>query len=489
MEFLLKRKNNLLLTVLVCFLIFYRLLICVNYNPEISTGETNNIWNVLKVANGKSIYTDPENTPFEIFQYTPLSQLPVILAAKIYDPKGDHYYYYALLTGRFLSLLYNLLTFYLIYRLLKYKFGLSTTLSYASAVCGFGLLTHLAFAVRPDSFALLIVIFSIYLFAKAFFDEKRLYFILCGLTFSISFFAKQDSFLILSALGLSLLILRNWKDLIVLSLSFSFSMIVLVLLFKMILGKYFLFSILGGVSTGYTLSTTLLVFERFLDFYSIFFYLSIVFVYLLFTRLGIQKEKVFFISLTLISFSIAVCISFKIGSWINYYTPFLIFSIILIYYTVHLLSKNQDQKIIESALTYFTTIIVGVFVLKQIFHYTAPFLKYNESKAQHIELVNKLKPFKIESINHGYRIFSFDKPTKLILFQNTLFPNTEFYTVSKFSMKGYGKLKRNQKLTHIIIDTTEGDVQFIPIKKFNIPFNEYKEKTKILKYIIYEHER
>lgn len=81
------KQQYLPLYLLMAILLVYRLLICFSYTPELSFGEANNIWNALNVANGKSMYFNPVDTPFEIFQYTPLSQLPTILSAYLFDSK------------------------------------------------------------------------------------------------------------------------------------------------------------------------------------------------------------------------------------------------------------------------------------------------------------------------------------------------------------------------------------------------------------------
>ena len=165
-------NNNLLLLLFAGVIIIYRLLICVNYTPEISVGETNNIWNALNVANGRALYCNPENTPFEIFQYTPLSQFPTVIFAKLLDSNSLNYGYYVLAIGRVFSLIFNLLTFYLVFLLLSRILKIDKTLSLAAAIGGFGLLTHLAFAVRPDAMSLLVTILSVYLFSIAYFQEK-----------------------------------------------------------------------------------------------------------------------------------------------------------------------------------------------------------------------------------------------------------------------------------------------------------------------------
>ena len=282
---------------------------------------------------------------------------------------------------------------------------------------------------------------------------------------------------------------KDWKNVFILAGSFIFSISVLLFIFNVLYGEFFFFSIFGGLSIGYSLEQVHAVFERFLQFYGLFFYASILVVYLIYRNVVKEKEKLFFLSLILTSFLLAISISFKIGSWVNYYTPFVIYSIMLIYFVISYISEGNKKEIVDSALTYFTIIIVSIFVVQQIYHYTSPFIKFEKSKSQHLEMAKSLKIFKNEAIQKKYQVFTFDKATKLFLFENTILPNTEFYHVSKFSVKGYKTLNKNKKLSHIIKIKETDESQFSTLKYYHVPFIEYKEKLNLTKYIIYEHER
>jgi len=482
-------KNNLLFLFFIFLLLCYRLVICINYTPEIVTGETNNIWNALQVANGKALYSDPEGTPFEIFQYTPLSQFPLIVIAKVLNPDSANYTYYVMMFGRMFNLFLNILTFYLVYLLLFTIFNVSKTLSLTAAFCGFGLLTHMSFAIRPDSMSLLFIMFSVYLFSKAYFQSKSFYFVFCGLFFAVSFFSKQDSFLILSALGVYLIINKSWENFFVLSFSFIISFLLLLFLFYISFGKFFFLSIFGGLSVGYSISQAHYVFERFLTFYGALFYLGIIFGYLIIKGCAPKKEGTFFLTLSLFSLIIAAIVSLKTGSGVSYFTPFVVYSIMQITYVLNYLNKGINKNIIEKAVVYFTIIVVSVFVFQQIYNYTSPFMKYAESKVKHDNIIRDFKGFRQDAMRENYIIFTYDQTLKLFLHKKTIFPNTEFYHVSRFSFEGYKKLNSSQKLTHIIKNTDLGTSQFSTFEYYRIPLSKFKEKTHVLNYIIYEYER
>ncbi len=483
----LKNKQNFILLLFFSFILFYRLFICINYNPELSVGETNNIWNALNVANGKPLYTNPEDTPFEIFQYTPLSQLPVIAAAKYFNSTSENYAYYVMVLGRLFSLIFNILTFYIVYITLKNSLNVSRTLSLAAAITGFGLLTHLAFAIRPDAMSLFLTILSVCFFSKAYFQKQYSYYIYCGVTFGISFFAKQDSFLILSALGLFLLINKSWKELLTLAVSFLVSFVSLLFIFKVVFGNFFLFSIVGGLSQGYSAVQAYDVFKRFLTFYGVLLCIGITGIFVLVKNVLPEKRGFFLLILCMVSFLIAASSSLKLGSWMNYYTPFVIYVIILVYYVINYLTQKNNRRQIETIIVCATIIYISVFLYLQVFHYTAPFLKYSESKKKYASIAEKFNDFKKEVEANNSIVFTFDKRIKLLLFKNTIFPNTEYYHHTLFSYDGYNKLNDKQKLAYYIFDSNLNGEQLSALNYYKVPLSSFIVKEKKMNYVIYKY--
>ncbi len=484
----LQHMSKAALAIGLVLLIVYRLLICINYNVEIAVGESNNIWNALKVAQGKPLYSNPEDTPFEIFQYTPVSQIPIIIASKIFNDNSPTYVYKVLLTGRSINLFFNLFTIYLVYLILGI-FGVKSILRLSTTLLSFALLTQLSFAVRPDSCALFLMILSIYLFIKAYFKNKPNLFLVSGTILALSFFVKQDSFLIISALGLFLLLNRKWKETFTFSLSFIAPLAILLFLFKLSFGPYFLSSITGGVSTGYDFAQLKSVFIRFLDFYAIVFFIGLVFFITNILKYTSKKSNLLLLLLYIFSLLIALFSSLKKGSWINYYNPFVIYSLILIAVT---LSQNKihEKKYSSPIISGITLGLMCLFLFQQTYHYTSPFLKYSKSKSDYLNLVDSFKDFKNEAEAKGYNIFTFDKPLKLLFSKHSIFPNTEFYHVTQFSLDGYKNLREDQQLDVLIKNKDlEKHNQFSTLEYFKVPTQNFKETDKILNYTIYKNGR
>ena len=154
---------------LAIILLTYRITISLNQTPELLNGETNNIWNALKVISGKPIYTNPEAIPYEIFQYTHISLFPVIFLAWFENnflPSQD--FIFTLGAGRILSIIYNLLTAFVIFKLFKSQLNVQTNFALFGSLTFLCLLPHHFFAIRPDSMALLFTVTGIYFFSKAY---------------------------------------------------------------------------------------------------------------------------------------------------------------------------------------------------------------------------------------------------------------------------------------------------------------------------------
>ena len=466
-------------------ILLYRLNICISFKPEISVGETNNIWNALSVANGKPMYSNPEDTPFEIFQYTPYSQIPIIGASYILNNNSNNYYYQVMVIGRLLSLLFNVLTFFFVYKIMYNQLKTRNEIAKWAALFGFCILTHLSFSIRPDALAILLTVASIYLFGKAYFNETYKAYLLSGVFLSISFYTKQDSALIIFALGLILLIQKKIKPLILFSISFCVSFLFISIINYFLYGEYFFYSIIGGVDNGISINKAQMVFERYIHFYGAIFFVNIFFILYIIKSKIIRSIKNYLVAFNLISLLIAFFSSLKMGSWINYYTLVNISSTITICYCINYFTNDEKKISILNPLKYTITLIVLYFLFQQIFHYTAPFLKYYQSKKNHYKILTQFKSFK-DSLNDNQAvIYSSIPEIKLFLYQNIILPNSEYYPVSKFSKDGYNKLKKNQKISVVILPNPyEYYLKGSPFTCFNVNTSEFRVKEQVMNYTI-----
>jgi hypothetical protein len=481
-------SKNWLLIGTCSVLLLYRLLICFSFETDLSVGEGNNIWNAVNVLEGKKLYTNPEEAPYEIFQYTPLSQIPLVLFATFLDSESHFSAFYIMVFGRLMSLIYNVITFYCVFKILKNQLQVGHNLALWGSILGFTLLTHLAFAVRPDAMSLLFITSGLYLFGEGYFNGPKKYYTLSGAVFAFSFFVKQDSFLILSALGFILLISKNFRGLLILSVSFLTTFVIVLGLFYFLLGESFLVSIFGGLNNPVVWTRALLVFERYLQFYGFIFFLALFFIFYWNKKTVTSKSKYYLGSLMALSFILAFGTSFKDGSWINYYSLFNIVLILVLFSGISSFYDENENKAFYNSFSKVIVIFIGVFIYQQVFIFTSPFLKIGASYSSVQNLERNFHNFIQIAKDKKLVIFTDDTKLKLLFAGNTIFPNTEYYPVSRFSKEGYAQSPSSKKLTHIIKNNDSNESQFSALTEFKVPQPTAEmKKINVLNYTIYEY--
>jgi hypothetical protein len=456
--------------------LLYRITIALNQTPELLNGETNNIWNALKVISGKPIYTNPEAIPYEIFQYTPISQLPIIFFAWFennFFPSQD--FIFTLGAGRILSLVYNILTAFVIFKILKNQLKVRTFLAWFGSLIFLCLLPHHFFAIRPDSMALLFTITGIYFFTKAYFQDHQTSFILSGVILSFSFFVKQDAFLISGAFGIVLLLSKNIRGLILFSASLFFTLGILLFIAPVFLGSNFYNSVFGGVALEMKFSQFSYVLLRYFTFYYllaalVIFSISIV----IKNRNEHGKHLLFFFITFIVTFCFAALTSFKVGSHFNYYELPTIISLLFIVFSVdkkNQLTKNETTLIVGTICIVFTVSLH--FLYFQYYHYTSPFLK--NKVAQNFRtnsIANNQKIFN-ELNNSNLNICSYDTRSRIILAKKVILPNSEFYGISKFSYRDFSNSDPKKRID-IIILPIEIKLKDTDLGRFVGDFNTYE---------------
>lgn len=463
--------------ILICV---YRILIIINPKLELAIGETNNIWNSLNSIKGKSIYTDPEKTPFEIFQYTPISQLILVFVGKIFNFSIKDFGYNTLLVGRMLSFIYNCLTVFIIYKLNISTLKQNSWNSFLITLLSMILFTHLSFAVRPDALAFLSIILAFFFFMESIVNERKNFQIYAGLILGFSFFIKQDSFLIIFSFGFCLLIYKKWLELLQLTISFLFSIGILFLIFIKIYGEVFIQSVIGGVSLGYDLEQAISVFKRFIELYTLIPIIGLTIItFYIFKLKKLQQVDIILAIVTISFFILGIGTTFKEGSWVNYYLPFVIFTITLAFQSLKYFSKNSKNLIIV-----FLLLSGFYFLFLQYFHYTSPYLKYYKSKKEKYEKYIMYRRIKKEIGNN--KLFTFDKDLKILFYDKTLFPNTEYYHVSPYSFNSYMKLNEYEKLSYYIYDENLNKDQLSTLQYYKVRLENYKKINSVFNFTIYK---
>ena len=458
----------------IAFIIIYRLFICFSFKHELINGESNNIWNAINVSQGKDLYTNPEDLPLEVFQYTPLSQLPIIFFARLIPSNQMYYVYTIWVLGRIMQLIYNLATIFLIYKVLTRCFKVSKIVSQASILFFFGGLTHLAFAVRPDSLQTLLVVsvYSFFCFGYFFNNNKRI--IISSLLVGLAILAKQDGFLIVGPIALFLLFSKLWKQFFVYSLLSIISILLALVIANYFFGDYFLYSITKGIQNEPSFNQVLATFKKLFSLYSI--QLGIVFsviFYYLFSKKKMEDSVQLLFITVVCYFFFGLLTSSKLGSWINYYSLFFVFSFMLVgvfidnYSTIRWINPLVYQLTIS--------ILVIVFLFRQIYHYTSPYLRFEENKMYYISKYEEVEKIKNKiHIEPETNILFMNQLQRNFLAANTIMVNIEYYCISNFDYTEF-KDKNPKNVQYLIKNIGEPKVVESLCKFFKIDTLNYTE--------------
>ncbi len=461
---------KIILALWIILLLSYRISICFSYLPELSNGESNNIWKAINVANGKPIYTNPEELPLEVFQYTPISQLPIIGIAKLLNKESVDYIYLVTAYGRLYELFANILLVILIYHISIKYLGNSKHTSATSALLILSLFTNPAFTVRPDATLLLFLGVTIWTYLKMEQSHQIKWTVFTALLIITSFYTKQDGILIAGPMAIRLISLKKWKQFFSLSLISVGLFIGSIAISPYIYGEHFYTCVFKGLKNTSSIKQIIGVFDRAYGFYMIHFVLGLICsIYFLIKN---RKETIALFAITSIFyFFVAFATSSKSGSWVNYYTPYIIFSTIVIFYFLTSLSFKKEM-LPPLVTTSFAIIIACLFIFKQIYVYTSPFIKPNNGNTEyftHYKIIQKIKfRLKIKKNDNVLITNQFDRN---FLANNSIMINTEYYSYASYKYESFKKQK-NKKIDYIIYQekdkpTLDYLLQFFKVKKEN----------------------
>jgi hypothetical protein len=440
---------NGIVALMVLFVLSYRCMIAFSYAPELVNGESNNIWNAIKVNRDLPIYSDPEALPLEIFQYTPLSQLPIIIAAGAFDASDSNYVHNITVVGRLVSLVLNMLTLLMLFLACRLLVTTDRWVIAMGCMLGFMSFTHSSFAIRPDATAFFLMMTAFYLFAKYTASEKTWYLFLSASVLALAFMAKQDAMVIVAPLSLTLLLQRKWKQLVLFDFVFISMLAAMVLLGHALLGPFFLTSVVNGVRNPSALQQMLAVLLRFIDLYPFHFLAANTAIAVVIWHHR-SRPELLLLALTTLFFEVfAMMTSAKIGSWVNYYTPFLLFSSVLVIIMLTDYVK-QSRSLARHRSLLLVMLVAGIFIFRQTYAFTAPFLKYGTAKAHYADQWKDLQQLRNElHLMPDDRIMVVDPLTRIMLAHHTIIPNIEYYGISPFDYSQFRKGAAD-KVDHIL---------------------------------------
>jgi hypothetical protein len=312
------RNRVLMLAVAATLLVLVglRIQLISSYRFDIAGAEFNVIHGVQKVMLGRTLYSDPEQAPFDIVQYTPVyyficGGIGTALGIDAFDVRAVY------LLSRVLSLLLNLFTAWVVFRILRTQ-GVDRWWALVAAMLVFAAFSE-HFYSRIDSLYALLFVASLGALLKALPGNALREWAIAGVLAVLCFMAKQTAVLLLLLVPLYLLLAGRWRPFAIISGSMAITAVVcgallLLLAPAELLWKNMVGGLMNGVSPNYLLD----LFNT-----SKYFFLAgwhIVALLLPVVLLRSDDPRMRFCALALpVSLLFALITAFKSGSQYNYF--------------------------------------------------------------------------------------------------------------------------------------------------------------------------
>ena len=310
-----------------------RLYLVTAYVPELGGIESNVIYSLQRILDGYPLYVDPATPPYSITQYTPLYYYLCWGVGRIFgvDAANVHHVY---VLSRSVSLLLNLLFAWSVFAILRNVFRVKRSVSLLALVYAFVYLDEESFS-RPDSLFNLLALLTVGLFLKLLTEEdqprSRWYLVGASALSVVAIFAKQSAiYLPILLLFYLVFFLQNfrWAMIALLTITATFGLL-LVLSGQNDFHTFFQNTV-QGVNNGASLSwfvERIMVEhfqkERFINILGLFGGFH-------FLAKG-KSHPLKFLGLALLgSFSFALITSIKIGAAPNYFTEFIVLTVIAV---------------------------------------------------------------------------------------------------------------------------------------------------------------
>lgn len=472
-------SKYLFITAISFFILVFvaRIFLLNSFVPDLTVGEDNNVWNVQKTILGKDIYSDPGKLPFEVFQYTPLVQVPVIVFAKLFNlvPGEDVHSFFVL--GRSLSLLYNLGSAGIVFLLLLRRFHISRNLSIVAALLSFALMSRDCFSFRPDALYQFFFLASIYFIVDAVQIKKWIPIITSAILISLTVFSKQNGIqLIITLTGFLILFGKPLFSLkYILTVLGVFGLFTLI--FYFIYGDTFFVNTVGGISLPINFIFAYQILDYIFLKYSLLLIAAIfIAVQWIFKKNGSADKRVIGL-FTIGALIFAAGTSLKVGSGIGYYNEGIILSILCV--TIDLNSllgklKITNEKIIPLAFSFCIIMYFPFLIANQFFHEYADNISHRHTDNY---LKDQKTAMKVaELLIPGNSLFTPNKNIKNFLITQSILPNTEFYGVSNTDFEAVTKLSDQGKIELLLSDQ---ELKYRTLVHMKINISEYSAVARI----------
>jgi hypothetical protein len=452
--------------------------------PNIVAYEQNVIVIIQQMLDGQPIYTNPEQPPYNIVQYTPLYFILVEQLANLFNIVPDE-----LLTlirlARTISTFFALLTALLL-GIVAYIHSKRLMVAVPSAILAFLLPMPWAFLARPDALLYFFTLLSLILFWRYNIQKSkgnRLSLLLAGASFALAILAKHNAVGYLLMMLLFPFYYRQILDRFILLSGTILAIILLSLLFGNYYSllpapdNFFYTNIIDGVRNGAVFFWMLgFTFRSYLQYYALFFFLPMLSFWILWRELRTAQTRALPIRKGLAAYwnflrdydrsfivwlyffacftSYGIITSLKFGSNVNYMMESILVSIPVIILTVkHYLSHSKDfQKPIFTTLAAILVVLIAVLMLWKGMAEHGAKINATIADVYNQNLIEDLGS-ELESYPESYFVSLIeDRVLNLVFYKRVFFPQTEIYAISPFDFASLNDVIADGRLRYIITD-------------------------------------
>lgn len=241
------------------FYLVYRVALIFFHTQDAGGVEGNVLYFIQRLLDNQAFYTDPEQTPYAIAQYSPGYYFIVAVVARLTGTGADDLMQ-LFAVNRSVSLVFNLAYIAIVYKIARSVFSMSAGISWLSAATAFIFLEISSYA-RPDSLYHFLFMLSLYLFMQAVKTgeengKSKGLIIFSAVVAVMAVFTKQTAFVIPIVAGCWMLWQKKFRELLIYSVSY---LVMLLFFFTLIyifldIRLFYKNAILGvdnGISAGW----------------------------------------------------------------------------------------------------------------------------------------------------------------------------------------------------------------------------------------------
>ncbi len=488
-------KGFIMCTWLVFALFFsYWLSLVFANSPNIAGVENNIVYFVQRILSGSSLYSNPEEAPYAIAQYSPLYYCLVAAVAKTIGINAEDITTLFIL-NRVVSLVLILSISCCVYHIGKKGFEFTRKKSLLLAAAVFIFMEISSFA-RPDSLANATWFLSFLIFLVS--QQKRnpsLLLVASALVATIAVFSKQSAITLPTLCAVWFLYMRLYRFFLIYTISFLGFLVIGIITISSTVGLWvFYMNVIKGIDNGINLTIYFnYIVQRFLASQGLLWIaLMAPILIMLFKKKG--KREILLAMLIAGQF-VASCLSaMKYGASSNYFTEWWI--LILIGSACCWPYFSKAVKLVDPGSLYVMLFTILFFRTITIFYpfYQELFAKNKIQRQQKYQTEQKVASFiRTDASENKFlvynNVFSPDSYLNNLLFKEAIMPQNDIVVLGTYNRKvfNYSQFLRqikNGEIRYLIINTNEARPGFLIIDTAN-----FQMLTMIDNYRIFQHKK